>query len=123
MNTTKPTSIDEYITGFPSEVQHILVKIRNTIKEVTPDAGEKISYGIPTFTLNNTYLIYFAAYKKHIGIYPAPIEKEAFKEDFSSYKTGKGTVQFPLDKPIPFDLITKIVKFRVKENIDKAAKK
>jgi uncharacterized protein YdhG (YjbR/CyaY superfamily) len=95
-----------------------------TIKEVVPEAEEAISYGIPTFNLNGTYLIYFAAYKNHIGVYPVPAAIEQVDKDLASYKTsGKGTIQFPLNKPIPLNLITKLVKFKVKENIENAKKK
>jgi uncharacterized protein YdhG (YjbR/CyaY superfamily) len=116
-----PKNIDEYIAGFPPEVQEILQKIRLTIRKAAPKAEEAISYMIPTFKLNGN-LVHFAAYKKHIGLYPAPRGNEAFKEELSAYGGGKGTVQFPLDKPIPYALIRKIVKFRVKENTDEAAK-
>ena len=108
--------VDVYISGFPSEVQIILNKIRFTIKEVAPLAEEKISYGIPTFVLNGN-LVHFAAYKNHIGFYPSPSGIEAFKTEISIYKMAKGSLQFPLDKPIPYDIITKIVKFRVQENL------
>ena len=94
-----------------------------TIRTAAPDAEETISYQMPTFTLKGNYLVYFAAYKKHIGFYPAPIGNAEFKEALSVYAAGKGTVKFPLDKPIPFDLISKIVKFRVKENLARAAAK
>jgi uncharacterized protein YdhG (YjbR/CyaY superfamily) len=123
MTASKPNNIDEYIAGFPKDIQTILEQIRATIKKVAPEAKESISYAIPTFTLNKTYLVYFAAFKNHIGFYPTPIGMEAFKEEFIHYKTGKGSIQFPLDKPMPFDLITKIVEFRIKENLEKAAKK
>lgn len=93
-----------------------------TIKKAAPDAGEAIKYQMPTFTLKGN-LVHFAAFKKHIGFYPVPTGIEAFKDELSVYKTAKGSVQFPLDKPIPFDLISRIVKFRVKENLDKAAAK
>jgi uncharacterized protein YdhG (YjbR/CyaY superfamily) len=122
-NQTTPKTLDEYIAGFPKDVQEILEKVRMTIRNAAPDAEEKISYQMPTFMLNGTYLIYFAGYKKHIGIYPAPIENPEFKESLSVYASGKGTVKFPLDKPIPFDLISKIVKFRVKENLARAQAK
>jgi uncharacterized protein YdhG (YjbR/CyaY superfamily) len=110
-----PKDIDEYIAGFPQDVQVILEKIRSTIKKAAPDAEEKISYQIPSFTLKGRYLIYFAAYKKHIGLYPAPVGHSEFKNDLSVYGSGKGTMKFPIDKPIPFDLITRIVKFWAKE--------
>ena len=116
-----PKNIDEYIAGFPPEIQEILEKIRLTIREAAPKAEEAISYMIPTFKLNGN-LVHFAAYKRHIGIYPAPRGNEAFKKELSAYGGGKGTVQFRLDKPIPYALIRKIVKFRVKENSVEAAK-
>ncbi len=122
-NQAVAKNIDEYIAGFPNDVQEILEKVRMTIRKAAPDAEEKISYNIPTFTLKGSYLIYFAAYKKHIGLYPAPRGDEKFKEELSAYEGGKGTVRFPYDKPIPFGLITRIVKFRVKENLTRAAAK
>ena len=122
-NQTAPKNIDEYIAGFPNDVQEILEKIRMTVRKAAPDAEETISYQIPTFTLKGKYLVYFAAYKKHIGLYPAPRGIEKFKKELSVYGGAKGSVRFPLDKPIPFDLISKIVKFRVKENLDRAAAK
>ena len=124
MITPKPKDIDEYIDRFPPDTQEILKQIRTTINKVVPDAEETISYGIPTFNLNGTYLIYFAAYKKHIGFYPVPSGIEEIDKEFASFKTsGKGTIQFPLNKPIPLKLITKLVKFKVKENIEKAKKR
>jgi uncharacterized protein YdhG (YjbR/CyaY superfamily) len=120
MMTIKPKNIDEYIAGFPADTQLVLEQVRSTIKKAAPEAEEKISYGMPTFTLNKTYLVYFAGYKSHIGLYPTPVGIETFKKELSVYKQGKGSVQFPLDKPMPLSLITKIVKFRVKENIEKA---
>ena len=116
MRTQTPKNIDEYIAGFPTDLQKILEKVRTTIKKAAPDAEETISYQIPTFNLKGRYLIYFAAYKKHIGLYPAPRGVEKFKKELSRYEGGKGTVRFPLDKPIPFSLISRIVKFRIKEN-------
>ena len=118
-----PKSIDEYIAGFPPDVQVILKKTRRTIKKLAPDAEEKISYQMPAFTLNGKYLIYFAAFKNHISLYPAPRGAEQFKKTLSAYEGGKGTVRFPLDKPIPYALISRIVKFRVKENLANAAAK
>ena len=115
----KPKNTDQYISSFPPATQKILQQIRATIKKIAPKAEEAISYGIPVFNLNGTYLIYFAGFKNHVSIYPAPRGKDEFKEILSAYKGGKGTVQFPLDKPIPFNLITKIVKFRIKENSSK----
>jgi len=120
MTTIKPNNIDEYITGFPKTTQKILKQVRATIKKAAPAAQEKISYGIPTFTLNDRYLIYFAGFKNHISLYPAPRSNEIFKKELSVYKGGKGTVQFPLDKPMPLHLITRIVKFKIKENSIKA---
>lgn len=117
---TAAKDIDEYIAGFPNDVQAILEKIRMTIRRAAPDAEETISYKMPTFNLRGNYLVYFAAYKKHIGLYPAPIGNAEFNEELSVYAAGKGTLRFPLDKPIPLDLITKIVKFRVKENLARA---
>ena len=116
---TVPGTIDEYIAGFPIEVRKILKKIRMTIRKAAPDAEETLKYRIPTFTLKGN-LVYFAAFKKHIGFYPVPTGIEKFKKELSVYKQGKGSVQFPLDKPIPYGLIGKIVKFRVKENLEKA---
>ncbi len=115
MNTHKPGNIDEYIAGFPEEVQQILQQVRATIKKAAPEAEETISYAIPTFRLNKTNLVHFAAFKSHIGFYPAPTGMEAFKEELAIYKAGKGSVQFPLGKPIPQHLITSIVEFRMKE--------
>ena len=112
--------IDEYIAEFPPDVQKSLQRVRMAIKKAAPDAKEKISYRIPTFTLNGTYLIYFAGFKNHIGVYPAPLEAEELKEELSAYKSGKATVQFPLNRPIPLDVITKIVNFRAKEILRKA---
>jgi len=123
MITTKPNNIDDYIAGFPKDTQKILEQIRATIKKAAPDAEETISYAIPAFTLKGQYLIYFAGYKNHIALYPAPRGYEEFKKELSVYKGGKGTVQFPLEKPMPLNLITKIVKFRIKNNLEKAAKK
>ena len=115
--------MDEYIAGFPNDVQEILEKIRMTIRKAAPDAEEIISYQMPTFTLKGKYLVYFAAYKKHIGFFPAPIGNAGFKEDLAVYESGKGTLKFPFEKPIPFELISKIVEFRVKENLARAAAK
>ena len=115
-------SIDEYIAGFPNEVQGILQRIRKTIKKAAPDAEETINYQIPTFTLKGN-LVHFAAYAKHVGFYPTPTGIEKFKNELSAYEGAKGSVKFPLDKAIPFDLITKIVRFRVKENLERAEAK
>jgi len=116
------SSIDQYIASFPEETQRILEEIRATIKATVPDAEETISYNMPTFTLHGHYLVYFAAFKKHIGFYPAPIGIAEFEADLARYESGKGTVKFPLDQPMPFDLIRKIVLFRARENTGRAAK-
>src|SRR5688572_26806194 len=110
-------SIDEYMATFPEGVQKIMKQLRKTINAAAPEAEEKISYQMPTFTLNGKYLVYFAAWKTHIAFYGAPRGNVEFTEDLSAYETGQGTLKFPLDKPIPLDLITKIVKFRVAENL------
>lgn len=107
-------SIDEYIATFPKEIQNILQEIRATIHAAAPEAKEKISYQMPTFTLNGN-LVHFAAFKKHIGFYPTPSGTEAFQEELAIYKTAKGSAQFPLDQPMPLALIRKIVEFRVAE--------
>ena len=119
---TPPKNIDDYIAGFPAEVQEILEKIRSTIRKAAPDAKETINYGIPTFTLNCN-LVHFAGFTGHIGFYPTPSGIEKFKEELSVYEGAKGSVQFPLDKPMPLGLIRKIVKFRVQENLERAAAK
>jgi uncharacterized protein YdhG (YjbR/CyaY superfamily) len=116
---TAENSIDEYIAGFPPDVQELLQKVRMTIREAAPDAEETIKYRLPTFTLEGN-LVHFGAFKKHIGFYPAPTGLEQFKNELSGYEGSKGAVRFPLDKPIPFDLISKITKFRVKENLERA---
>lgn len=114
--------IDEYILQFPVEVQGILNELRQTIKELVPEAEEKISYQMPTFYLYGN-LVHFAAYKNYIGFYPAPSGINAFKNELSVYKGAKGSVQFPIDKPLPIELIKKIVRFRVDENIKKFKEK
>ncbi len=119
---TAPQTIDEYIAGFSADVQEVLQKIRKTIQEAAPDATEKISYQMPTFYLKGN-LVHFAAFKEHIGFYPVPTGIEKFKKELSVYKQGKGSVQFPMDQPMPYELITKIVKFRVRENLAAAAAK
>jgi uncharacterized protein YdhG (YjbR/CyaY superfamily) len=122
MNRTDATTIDEYIASAPKEIRKILEELRATIKKAAPDAEETIKYAIPTFTLKGN-LVHFAAYKNHIGFYPAPSGLDAFKKELAGYKGSKGAVQFPLDQPIPLELVTKIVKFRVKENLEKAEMK
>lgn len=110
------TSIDEYIHVFPLEVQKKLKELRDVIKAAAPEAEEKISYQMPTFYLNGN-LVHFAAYKNHIGFYPSPSGIEAFQLELSVYKGAKGSVQFPIEKPLPYELIRKIVRFRVEENM------
>lgn len=121
-NKTTFESIDEYIISFPPEIQEILKKLRSIIKEAAPEADEKISYKMPTFVLKGN-LVYFAAFKNHIGFYPIPSGIAAFKAELAGYKQGKGSLQFPLDKPLPYDLISRIVKLRAAENIKKAEEK
>jgi uncharacterized protein YdhG (YjbR/CyaY superfamily) len=108
-------TMDGYIATFPKDVQVLLEKIRKTIRTSAHEAIETINYGIPTFQINGKNLVHFAAFKNHIGFYPAPSAIIAFKKDLLSYKQAKGSVQFPLNQPIPFDLIKKIVMFRIKE--------
>lgn len=117
-----PKDIDEYIAGFPVEVQKLLETIRKTIRKAAPGAGEAIKYQIPTFTLNGN-LISFAAYKNHIGVYPAPRDVPEFKKELAAYKGNKSTLQLPLDEPIPVDLINSIVKYQVKRAQKQAAAK
>ncbi|MCA0147703.1 MULTISPECIES: DUF1801 domain-containing protein [Rossellomorea] len=113
------TTVDEYIAQFPEGVQERLQSLREVIIETVPAAQEKISYQMPTFALHGN-LVHFAAYKNHIGFYPTPSGISAFKDKMTEYKTSKATVQFPLDKPMPYDLIREIVKFRVAENEGKS---
>jgi uncharacterized protein YdhG (YjbR/CyaY superfamily) len=117
-----PTTLDAYIAGFPEDVQEILQKIRRIISDAAPDAEEAIKYQIPTFVLGGN-LVHFAAFAKHIGFYPTPSGIEQFKDALSAYNTAKGSVQFPLDSPIPYTLIKRIVNFRVKEVRDNIASK
>lgn len=119
MKSEKPrfASIDEYIETFPMDVQKVLEELRRTIKAAAPEAQETISYNMPTFTLNGTYLIYFAGWKKHVSIYPIPAGTEAFNKEISKYADGKGTLKFPLDKPLPLKLINRIVKYRIVDNL------
>ena len=117
-HTKHPESIDEYISTFPSNIQNILKKMRQTIRECAPGAEETISYQIPTFKLDGN-LVHFAAFKDHISFFPTSSGREAFKKELSMYKGGRGTVQFPMDKPIPYNLVQKIVKYRVKESLGK----
>ena len=112
---SRPTTIDEYIAQCPADVQPILKKMRAVIKKAAPKAEEKISYQMPGFYLNGQ-LVWFGAHPHHIGFYPTGEGIEAFKKQLAGYKTSKGAVQFPLDEPIPYDLVTKIVKYRVAQN-------
>lgn len=121
-NKIKFNSIDEYISLFPPEVQEILEQIRNVISEAAPGAKEKISYQMPTFALHGN-LVHFAAYKKHIGFYPGANGISTFQSELSPFKNAKGSVQFPLNQPLPYDLITRIVQFRLNENIERAEAK
>lgn len=117
MNTSK--TVDEYIAMQTAEVQAILTKIRALIKRLVPDADEMISYGMPGYKLNKKPLVYFGAFKKHIGLYPTPSGIEAFRKELSEYEGAKGSIQFPLDQPMPYDLIARIVHYRVGENASK----
>ena len=125
MKSKKTTfaSVDEYIATFPEDVQKIMKQFRATIKAAAPGVEEAISYNMPTFNLNGKYLVYFAGWKTHIAFYGAPKGNAKFREDLSAYETGQGTLKFPLAEPMPFDLITKIVKFRVAENLKRTDKK
>lgn len=115
-------TMDEYINAFPEDIQRILKELRQTIKEVAPEAEETINYQIPTFTLNGN-LVHFAAFEHHIGFYPTPSGMEAFKNELSAYKGAKGSVQFPIDEPLPLPLIRRIVEYRVKENLERKQSK
>ncbi|RIV70759.1 iron chaperone [Flagellimonas aequoris] len=112
--------VDEYISKFPEEAQEIMQKIRAIVKDVAPDAVEQTAYGMPGYKTHGKPLVYFAGYKNHIGLYATPSGHEKFAEELSKYKQGKGSVQFPLDQPMPYDLIKRIVVFRVQENASKA---
>jgi uncharacterized protein YdhG (YjbR/CyaY superfamily) len=121
-NRSTAGSMDEYIAGFPPETQKALQALRALIKACAPDAIETISYAIPTFDLNGRHLVHFAGYERHVGFYPIPSGMQAFEEELKSFKRGKGSVQFPLDRPMPMDLIRRIVEYRVEENTARAAK-
>lgn len=118
MAKTNFKTVDEYISTFPKDIQKILEQVRQAIKKSAPEAQETINYQIPTFRLNGN-LVHFAAFKNHIGFYPAPSGLKAFRKEISKYKSSKGSVQFPIDEPMPISLISKIVKYRVKENSSK----
>jgi uncharacterized protein YdhG (YjbR/CyaY superfamily) len=122
MEKVKPATIDAYMASFPEEIQRLLRQVRETVRKAAPGAEERISYGIPTFVLNGN-LVHFAAFKNHIGFYPAPTGLEAFKKELAPYKSAKGSVQFPLDQPLPLDLIARMVAYRVQENSRNAAGK
>ncbi|TCC89426.1 hypothetical protein EZ428_17180 [Pedobacter frigiditerrae] len=119
METSKITTIDEYLTGFPTLTREYLNQVREAIQTAAPEAEESISYAMPAFKLKGKSLVYFAGYKGHIGFYATPTGHKAFEKDLSVYKQGKGSVQFPLDKPMPLDLIARITKFRVEETLKK----
>ena len=123
MNSKKPglTSIDEYIATFPGDMQKILQELRATIKGAAPDSDEKISYGMPTFKMNGNYLIYFAGWKNHISIYPIPTGDEEFNQKIAPYISGKGTLKFPLDKPIPLELVAEMVRLQIADNLEKTS--
>lgn len=118
----KPSSIDAYIAGFPKQIQDILQQVRHTVTKAAPGAQETIKYDMPTFTFKGN-LVHFAAFKKHIGFYPAPTGDPAFEKDLAPYKTGRGSVQFPYNKPMPLELITRIVKLNVQRNTKKENEK
>ena len=119
---TAVNNIDKYIAGFPPEIQKLLKQMRLTVAKAAPAAEEAIRYAIPTFILHGN-LVHFAAFKNHIGFYPAPSGIEAFKKEVAEYEAGKGSLQFPLDKPLPLGLVTKIVKYRVAQNLEKSKSK
>jgi uncharacterized protein YdhG (YjbR/CyaY superfamily) len=123
MNSNTPKTTDEYIAAFPDDMQLILNQVRATIKQAAPDAEESIGYGMPAYKLKGRPLVYFAGYKNHIGFYATPTGHTAFAKELSKYKQGKGSVQFPVDQPMPLELITQIVEFRVTENLEKGKAK
>ena len=115
MNVDKAENVDAYIAAFPENVQKVLNRIRLTVLSAAPELEETISYGMPAFRYKGRVMIYFAGYKKHIGVYATPVAHEVFQKELSSYKQGKGSVQFPLDQPMPFDLIKRMVQFKTKQ--------
>ena len=123
MKRPKYATIEEYIANFPGDVRPVLEKIRSTIQKAAPKAEETISYQIPAFKLNGRILVYFAAFKNHVSLYPAPRNAAEFKDELADYRGGKETVQFPLEKPVPYDLIRSIVKFKLKQNVEKLTEK
>jgi uncharacterized protein YdhG (YjbR/CyaY superfamily) len=120
-NRSAASSIDEYISQFPAHTQDVLRELRSVIRAAAPDATETISYAIPTFDLNG-HLVHFGGFKNHVGLYPTPRGLEAFEKELTPYKSGKGSAQFPLDKPLPIDLIRRIVELRVEQNTRKPPK-
>lgn len=120
--TSTPVTVESYIAAFSPEVQEILNTLRQLVKETAPEAAEKIGYGMPAYTLHGP-LVYFGAFKHHIGLYPTARDIEPFAEELSVYKTSKGAIQFPLDKPMPYDLIRRIVLYRIQDNLQMAAEK
>jgi len=121
-NTNNPADIDAYLALFPKAIQEMLQELRQTIKKAAPEAGEAIKYQMPTFTLHGN-LVHFAAFKNHIGFYPTPSAITAFQKELSVYEGAKGSVRFPIDKPLPLELVSRMVKFRVKETLEKSKKK
>jgi uncharacterized protein YdhG (YjbR/CyaY superfamily) len=119
MASEKFSSVDEYIASFPEEVQAILNKLRQTIRDEMPEAGEKISYGIPTFMLNDKYVVYFAGWKDYISLYPLPSGDAELQKEIAPYKSGRGTARFSLDKPIPYDLVKKIVEALIRDSAER----
>ncbi len=111
-----PRTVDEYIAGFPLEVQTILLKLRKVVRDAAPEATEKISYQMPTYFLNGN-LVHFAAFKNHIGFYPTPSAVAGFSAELAGFKNAKGSIQFPIDQPLPYSLIERMVRFRVEENL------
>jgi uncharacterized protein YdhG (YjbR/CyaY superfamily) len=116
-----PATVDDYIAGFPDDMQAVLRQVRATIRDAAPDAQETISYRIPAFTLGGRQLIYFAGHSKHVAVYPAPVANPDFAEEMAVYGSGKGTAKFRLDQPLPMDVIRKIVKFRIEDTLARAA--
>ena len=121
MNNTVAANIDEYIAGFPADIQMVLQQVRETVHKAAPTAKETIKYGMPTFTLGGN-LVYFGAFKKHLGFYPVPNQHPDFSADFAPYKQGRGLIQFPYAKPMPLDLITRIVSYRIAQLEEKGSK-
>jgi uncharacterized protein YdhG (YjbR/CyaY superfamily) len=121
--STSPRTVSEYIGHFPPQIRSVLRKIRSTIRRAAPGARETISYGIPTFTLDGKYLVYFAGFKKHVSVYPAPMGEPAFQDALARYGSGRGTLKFALDEAVPYGLISRLVKHRMKERRAGATRK